>query len=563
MSLNKPSEEHKATIRRHYVESVSTGVTPEQVHRELHDEVFSEIGKYSMQQITATTSWVASQILNEKRVGDIVWHEGEDGTNEDADFNNPEKNAARDWQIQQLLAHTGLSTRAQMSYLLLPGKNEYDYKAFTDAGLKGENFLTYILGTHPKAVAQYIRNSRKYGVINRRVGEMGKIFPKESTSVQGGYIDYFGQFSPRSAQDAYLLPLDPNFFPICIGFNFKKGREHGSTKEQGARTKIANDYVDANLSSARSPFDLITLHDEGKNYEPDNSYEMKDLRDSMIFRDMFLFAGVAQQKNWIAGDLLKSSVKSLPGNKDFDDVDVIEQYLRVHNYLKNLITVMSMIDQYASEYGFRINAWLSEAAAAAGSAVINTPVVHQLAVPFSYISGESKKPFRSYFGVLETRREKYMKYMNSIEFIFALGNEFISKFTPFLKDNELTDQVKIDLNDILKVTGVGSKKRMIALRNRKPIAEISNDILLESVPELGIAAASVRSPNDSFVRNRQEDLALLEVKKRRVKQEVAMQQTIQHFLPAAVTHSSIGQIGRNDLCPCGSGLKYKKCCLKR
>ena len=23
------------------------------------------------------------------------------------------------------------------------------------------------------------------------------------------------------------------------------------------------------------------------------------------------------------------------------------------------------------------------------------------------------------------------------------------------------------------------------------------------------------------------------------------------------------KIGRNDLCPCGSGLKYKKCCMKR
>ena len=31
-----------------------------------------------------------------------------------------------------------------------------------------------------------------------------------------------------------------------------------------------------------------------------------------------------------------------------------------------------------------------------------------------------------------------------------------------------------------------------------------------------------------------------------------------HVVPAAVT----GKIGRNDLCPCGSGKKYKKCCGK-
>jgi len=24
-----------------------------------------------------------------------------------------------------------------------------------------------------------------------------------------------------------------------------------------------------------------------------------------------------------------------------------------------------------------------------------------------------------------------------------------------------------------------------------------------------------------------------------------------------------GTIGRNELCPCGSGLKYKKCCLRK
>lgn len=24
-----------------------------------------------------------------------------------------------------------------------------------------------------------------------------------------------------------------------------------------------------------------------------------------------------------------------------------------------------------------------------------------------------------------------------------------------------------------------------------------------------------------------------------------------------------GKVGRNDLCPCGSGLKYKKCCINK
>ena len=33
--------------------------------------------------------------------------------------------------------------------------------------------------------------------------------------------------------------------------------------------------------------------------------------------------------------------------------------------------------------------------------------------------------------------------------------------------------------------------------------------------------------------------------------------------PAIPTRPALERIGRNDPCPCGSGLKYKKCCLDR
>jgi uncharacterized protein YecA (UPF0149 family) len=33
---------------------------------------------------------------------------------------------------------------------------------------------------------------------------------------------------------------------------------------------------------------------------------------------------------------------------------------------------------------------------------------------------------------------------------------------------------------------------------------------------------------------------------------------------ASLAHSIVSKkVGRNDPCPCGSGKKYKKCCLKR
>jgi len=33
--------------------------------------------------------------------------------------------------------------------------------------------------------------------------------------------------------------------------------------------------------------------------------------------------------------------------------------------------------------------------------------------------------------------------------------------------------------------------------------------------------------------------------------------------PVLVARPSVEKIGRNEPCPCGSGLKYKKCCLDR
>ena len=46
---------------------------------------------------------------------------------------------------------------------------------------------------------------------------------------------------------------------------------------------------------------------------------------------------------------------------------------------------------------------------------------------------------------------------------------------------------------------------------------------------------------------------------------VCIQQECDHMEGILITdreHKKVDKIGRNDLCPCGSGKKYKKCCLK-
>lgn len=512
-----------------------------------------------MQQITATTSWVAGEILSEKRVNEASLDEGSNDTNEDADFNNPEKNRARDWHVHQLLLHTSSEARARMNFLLLPGQNTYDFEAFLAAGLQPQNLQTYILNDQPKAVAQYLRNCRKFGVSNRRVGEMKDFFPNETTGLQGAYIDYFGQFCPGSSEDAHLLPLDPNHSSICIGYNFLKGREHKTTKQIASADRSASEFVQNNIRSVRNGFDLMNLHTEGTKVI--TQYEMSDLRDEVVFKDMFASAGTANQKNWLAGDIARSSAKLEPHNQDFDDLPVLEQYIRVHDRMKNMTVAGSMVDKFARQNGIYI--WMSEAAAAASSAVLNRPIVRYLAEPFSYKSGESGKPYRSYFGVLETRRNHNMGYISSIEFMFVLADEITRRILPAYEEGTLKRQVVIDVSDVIKVSGTGSKKRLIVTNGSRPLADIKHDVLLESVYEMGMSSISVKTPNETCEENRAKDLESLAFKK-----EEGLRERMGYALLQKISSVRSGEkgnlkLGRNDLCLCGSGKKYKRCCMRR
>lgn len=550
------TEFHKATIKRHLEESTVAGIPLDQIHRELL-EIFSVKGKYSLPQITAVTSWMRSELLDAKRIASVVYDEGPSDTNEDSDFDNPEKNSSRQWHVQQLLNHTTEDMRREMRYLMLPGKNDYDLRAFTAAGLQPQNFLTYIRGDHPKAVAQYIRNARAYGVVDRRVGDMGGLLLDEPEYIQGAYIDYFGQYSLGASKDLTKLPLDPNHYPICVGLNFKKGREHRRTKDVANEELAVREYTRSNLGSVRNGFDLLQLYLDAPK-SPDEPLEMGDLRDDLIYSSTFPYMGIANQRNWTAADLLRKSTKSEPGNENFDDLPSEEQFGRVHHHMRNVVTALGTIDKFGPEMG--IHGWLSEAAASAARGALNMPIVRHIARPMSYVSGESNNPFRSYFAVLETKRDQYQKHVKTIEFTLALYRRYITKFlSQYTGDN----QVVIDVNSLLKVSGLGPQKRLMVIDGSKTTAEIRHEELLEATYELGISAASAQNPEDSYERHREGDLRRLEFKKDESAIELVKQQLIKHLIQRAGSRvQRVMSIGRNDTCPCGSGRKYKKCCMR-
>ena len=50
--------------------------------------------------------------------------------------------------------------------------------------------------------------------------------------------------------------------------------------------------------------------------------------------------------------------------------------------------------------------------------------------------------------------------------------------------------------------------------------------------------------------------------KQRTKRKVALQDYKSYLGKKRIQSRKKNKVGRNDFCPCGSGMKYKKCCLK-
>lgn len=50
--------------------------------------------------------------------------------------------------------------------------------------------------------------------------------------------------------------------------------------------------------------------------------------------------------------------------------------------------------------------------------------------------------------------------------------------------------------------------------------------------------------------------------KQREKRKVSLQDYRSYLGKKRIQSRKKNKVGRNDFCPCGSGLKYKKCCLK-
>lgn len=556
MSKNNISEPHRATIKRHWEESLAEGLPLEEIHDELM-EVFAYEGRYSLRQIESTIKWLKSPNLMKKRAKPIPMSEDTGKTNEDVDFDNPEKNECRMWHVNNVLKHTTLEQRRAMRFSLLPGRNTYDFDALQGIGMECRNFLTFILGNDPKSVAQYIRNCRRYGVVRRRIGKIIDLIDEEPSDLQGVYWDYFGQFCDTSLEEVYSLPLDPDCYPICLGFNLLKGRESGDTQEKMCRLEEVKKIVtEMRFETRQLGFDYFKLsYGTHVKDETLSAFEIAEVRNQVAQEMLFTRAGVANTKNWVSEEWVKKLLQD-PYNHQYDCGSNIQKYDLISDLTQDMVLAAAVLErkQQLEPMGMYFN--MSALALGVMNALMNRPIVREVEEPKEYQSAHSSQPFVSYFAVLETRRKHYVQYIEAMEFFFKIMDHTL-KPPRYSKDKMDFDFKRLGS---FKCIGSGKYKEVIFMdENQKTISHINHDFLVEAAYEFHISMDSCHFKEKVNRQEMKEGAILMS--------HMHDMQNLQSVGIPNATQTQQGTIrntgikkGRNEPCYCGSGKKFKRCC---
>lgn len=547
MAKNEVLETHKATIKRHLEESLPY-IPLDQIHAELV-EIFQYKGRYTLPQITAITSWLKSQKLQDKRTSDIDWKEDFGDTSEDIDYNTPAKIISRNWHFQQIANCYSEEQRKKIQILFMPGRNKFDYNVAVEKGFSPTNMVTYMRGDEPAANAEYIRNSRKLGVTHRRLGDMEDKFPKEDQVVQAAYLDFFGMYCPSYAHSLYQLPVDPNADPLCISINLMEGREH---KQTGVLFQQLHGL-------SKGIKETESIHDEREaflkninagNAQLENPVQAKIARERALMMKLFAVIGAANTKNWIAYDAIKAFVQCRGEHKNFDEKNQIERFDIMSKMMMEAMWMYGNSREQFARGGIPLDLMLL--GLGTRRAMVNSAQVKRVEPPERYVSPNGNRPFISFFGELATHRDQYLKYEDAMRFYLRTLTDSLPK----IKRNEEWGY--------FDTIGHASNK---LLRFRSEKGAIITTAKLDYILEAQDALTKHDNDPEALGISKEEWTAMGERKERAVLEKISKQkekdrQARNPSLLNSLKQNSIQKAGRNDLCPCGSGRKYKKCCLQ-
>lgn len=529
------SRPHSATIKRHLDECLLAGVPLPQIHGELV-EIFQRKGKYSIQQITAKTSWLLSQALQRARVNPVDTDENDGESPEDVDFCNIPKNQSRDWHFSNIQKHSTSSERKDLRLLLMPGRNTHDLEAARNIGLSTSNLLTFIDGRDPKSNAAYIRNCRDFGVTHRHIGDMAKILPTIDERVQGAYFDFWGQFCSGYTDVTYALPVAANEEKILVGVNTMKGREHKETKTS----------MHAVIHEQRAIRDLLAMllvEDPDDSELLDCELSMGQIREQIVPGALIGGVGIARSENWLCLEQVQCFVDAVEPELEFRNLSGTKKLSVFFRLWREFESHLRLIQAQIRRQGSGVD--LIGLMGGSTHAIVNTPFVRHFESPHSYVSTHKNRPFISYFAELATRQSAYQRYTDAVAFVLTLATDLLPK----MREIQTRDDGSLaGLIGYFGCEGNGARKEFVyRSADRSLVASINHRYLLRATTDLCRLATTHRLLQGTSPFGR-------------ISTEESIEGEPQHT--SKPVRNIEQRVGRNDPCPCGSGHKFKKCCMR-
>lgn len=543
MGSESVREQDRAIIQQHL--EASANVSVEQIHAELL-EVFSQKGQYSLRQLSATTSWLRSPKLQQKRANAIPSTEDGETSSEDIDYNTPAKIASREWHFANIVAHTTAEQRRDMKLLLMPGRNTFDIESALNIGMQPQNLVTYIRGDSPAANAEYIRNARAFGITHRRIGDMDMMLPHEEEQLQAAYFDFFGQFCPAYMRMLYNMPVARDASPFCVGINLMEGREHAETgrlfQSIGHWNKSMAEMADQPDEWTRHKHMIETMR-EGANKKD----SVREARESTLKSMLFTGIGVANTREWIAKEEIRKLVLASGEFPNFDDLSSYDQFEAVNDVMEAAMALFYGIQDILRRNGTPV--YLPFLGVSTRVAMVNSPQVHKIIGPHRYVSPNGNRPFISYFGVLQGRKKHFEQWESAMRYFLAVATDLL----PRAKNKQK-----------LGYFSTRRSGQKILLQYYTPddqfVAEHSVDILNEAAYELGKYHCD---PTVYGIPEEQWRTATMRIAETTIREElkILLEELTTLNAPLPPRNNTLtGGKYRNQPCSCGSGKKFKKCC---
>lgn len=558
---------HKQITRDHYHFNYAVSRSLTRTRYEIH-QILKNF--YKPKEIDLMIDEVASEELGkEKSIINLQDVDAKAG--ERVNYNNEKKNASREWWLNLLWQYLQNKDKSKFNLLLLPGPECHELSPVISMGFPPENIRCYNLGEDPLASAVFIRNCQSQGVFNWRLGDLKDLLPSETERVNGGNLDFTGPYSTKNERILSYLPVPKNghtYFSI----NLEKKREQREVT--GDYRQIVS-YITDDTEGERKSSLLENLYKKLNKaisafmgHKPELTADARRYALEVLFEENI---GISRTENWLCFEDVREMVHASGLYPDFDNLEPYEQVKAARCVMTTFedeliadlaMTLNSIVDDGASKFaGWALSLMMRR------GCFNETNVMHSHQHEYMSPTGS---PFISHFVVCENLYDEYHAMTKSMQF-------FIKCMIVLIKNIYANNPgISQKLHSGQKGGTVNFQKTAhFSLQNNKlffqsknppltveiPLIQLQKDVnrMQTFIKHIGNADRHRKKMGESLASENKENEENTSIQENRPH----AQRATSHTLPHGQIMTASVKIGRNDPCHCGSGRKFKNCCLQK